>query len=68
MLVCVCLYLKEHNYRVKVTYTAEVLGSNLNSSYVIFQVLVTTSKHENSPKFRLFIYLSPFLCCYLWYL
>lgn len=52
--------LKEYYYRVNNLYRADILTSNLNSGYVILQVLGTTSKplreeKKNSPKEYLFI-------------
>lgn len=64
--------LKEYYYRVNNLYRADILTSNLNSGYVILQVLGTTSKplreEKKKQSQRVFIYLIPFLCCYLWYL
>lgn len=62
--------LKEYNYRVNSFHRTVILTSNLNSYDAVLQVLGTTSKHNNKKKGsqRVFIYLIPFLCCYLWYL
>lgn len=43
-------------------------SSNLEVIFFFSQVLATTSKKQASQSQSVFIYLSPFLCCYLWYL